>query len=105
MINIVVITRSGQEVGVAAEEGLSLMEALREAGLDELMALCGGNCSCATCHVYIDGSLGDHLPLLSSEEDELLDGTQHRNDLSRLSCQIPCTAELDGMRVTIAPED
>ena len=74
-------------------------------GFDELLALCGGCCSCATCHVHIDPAFADKLPQMSDDENDLLDSSDHRDENSRLSCQIPLTAELDGMTVTIAAED
>lgn len=104
MVQIFVTGRDGTEHALEAKAGLSLMEAIRDNGFDELLALCGGCCSCATCHVYVEGG---HLalPLLTEDENDLLDSSDHRNGLSRLSCQIPLTAELDGLRVTIALED
>ncbi|WP_323810156.1 2Fe-2S iron-sulfur cluster-binding protein [Sphingobium baderi] len=103
MVQILVTGRDGTEHAVQAEAGLSLMEAIRDNGLDELLALCGGCCSCATCHVYVEE--GHAIPPLSDDENDLLDSSDHRNGRSRLSCQIPLTAQLDGLRVTIAPED
>mgnify|MGYP002401136559 FL=1 len=82
-----------------------MMETIRDAGIDELMALCGGCCSCATCHVHVDPGFVDSLPGLADDEDELLDSSSFRAETSRLSCQIPLTADLDGLRVRIAPED
>ena len=66
---------------------------------------CGGCCSCATCHVYVDPAFADKLPAISADESDLLDSSDHRNATSRLSCQLPMTAALDGLKVTIAPED
>lgn len=83
----------------------SVMEAIRAAGIDELQALCGGCCSCATCHVWVDPDWWDRLPPLGADEDDLLDSSSHRTALSRLSCQLPLGADLAGLRVTIAPED
>ncbi len=100
-----IVTREGEEKTVESEDGLSVMEAIRDGGIDELLALCGGCCSCATCHVYVDESFVDKLPPMSEDEDDLLDSSSHRESNSRLSCQVPLTAELDGMKVTIAPED
>ncbi|MEZ5656109.1 MAG: 2Fe-2S iron-sulfur cluster-binding protein [Sphingobium sp.] len=105
MVNIVVVDRSGEEKNVEAEEGLSVMEAIRDNGFDELLALCGGCCSCATCHVYIDPAFAGELPARSEDEDDLLDSSDYKNEQSRLSCQLPITAAMAGMRVTIAPED
>jgi 2Fe-2S ferredoxin len=80
------------------------MEAIRDHGVDELLALCGGCCSCATCHVYVDRDFVAALPPMSSDEDDLLDSSDVRDDRSRLSCQIVLNDALDGLRVTIAPE-
>ena len=103
MPTITVINHAGEERQVEAETGRSLMEVIRDNGFDELLALCGGCCSCATCHVFIDGNAD--LPKMSEDENDLLDSSEHRNARSRLSCQIPVTEALDGLRVTIAPED
>jgi 2Fe-2S ferredoxin len=103
MPTITVINHAGEEQQVEAELGHSLMEVIRDNGFDELLALCGGCCSCATCHVYIDTSAD--VPPISADENDLLDSSSHRNERSRLSCQIPVTEALDGLRVTIAPED
>ena len=81
------------------------MEVIRESGFDELLALCGGCCSCATCHVFVDPEFADKLPAMSEDENDLLDSSDHRNERSRLSCQIKCVADLEGLRVQIAPED
>ena len=100
-----VIDRSGAERTVDADDGLSVMEIIRNSGFDELLALCGGCCSCATCHVFVDPEFADHLPAMSGDEDDLLDSSSHRDGRSRLSCQIVFAPALDGLRVTIAPED
>jgi ferredoxin, 2Fe-2S len=105
MPKLVVVTRDGQERQVDGEVGLSVMEVIRENGFDELLALCGGCCSCATCHVHVDADWQDRLPRMGEDENDLLESSDHRNESSRLSCQIAFTAELDGLRVTIAPED
>jgi 2Fe-2S ferredoxin len=105
MPTIIITTREGEERPLAADEGLSLMEVIRDAGIDELLALCGGCCSCATCHVKVDPAFVAVLPPISEDESDLLDSSEHRDAYSRLSCQIPVTAELEGLRVTIAAED
>ena len=98
-------SRTGVEKTVAGKPGRSVMEVIREAGFDELLALCGGNCSCATCHVYVDPGFAGALPAMAEDEDELLEGSSWRTAESRLSCQVPFGPELDGLAVTIAPED
>ena len=105
MPSLIVVNRSGQESTVEVEDGLTLMEAIRDNGFDELLALCGGCCSCATCHVQVEAAFLDKLPPISGDEDDLLDSSDYRQENSRLSCQIPLGPELDGMRVTIPPED
>jgi ferredoxin, 2Fe-2S len=105
MAKITVISRNGEGREVEAEDGLSLMEVIRDNGFDELLALCGGCCSCATCHVHIDPAFADKLPKMGEDENDLLDSTDHRDATSRLSCQIPVSDELDGLIVTIAAED
>lgn len=105
MPKLIVTTREGETRDIDAADGLTVMEAIRDNGIDELLALCGGCCSCATCHVYVDADFADKLPEMSEDEDDLLDSSDHRNATSRLSCQLPLTAETDGLKVTIAPED
>lgn len=105
MPQITVINQEGEEKGVDAAEGRTLMEVIRDNGFDELLALCGGCCSCATCHVHIDPSFKDKLPAMSEDENDLLDSSEHRDENSRLSCQIPVTGALEGCKVTIAQED
>ena len=105
MPKLVVVNRSGAESTVEASAGLSVMEAIRDNGFDELLALCGGCCSCATCHIYVDPAFADKLPKMSEDENDLLESSDHRTDTSRLSCQIQLTGDLDGLQVTISPED
>ncbi|HYG29289.1 MAG TPA: 2Fe-2S iron-sulfur cluster-binding protein [Allosphingosinicella sp.] len=105
MPQLIVVTRNGTEHVVEARTGWSVMENIRDSGFDELLALCGGCCSCATCHVHVDPEWLDRLKPIKDEEDELLDTSDHRAENSRLSCQILFGPELDGLRVRIAPED
>ncbi|MEJ7933266.1 2Fe-2S iron-sulfur cluster-binding protein [Sphingobium sp. AN558] len=105
MPKLIVVNRSGEEQTVDGQNGLSVMEVIRDSGFDELLALCGGCCSCATCHVYVDPAFADALPAISEDESDLLDSSEYRNETSRLSCQLVLEDGLDGLRVTIAPED
>lgn len=105
MGTLFVQTRSGAELTLQAEAQQTLLEVLRTGGVDEVEALCGGSCSCATCHVIVDPQFADRLVALSNDEDALLDSSDHRAPTSRLSCQIVFRDELDGLRVTIAPKD
>lgn len=105
MPKLIVTNREGAETTIEVEDGLTVMEAIRDNGFDELLALCGGCCSCATCHIHVDASFADKLPAISEDEDDLLESSDHRNEASRLSCQIPFTSDLDGLKITIAEED
>ena len=105
MPKLIVTTRSGETSTVEAIDGLTVMEAIRDNGFDELLALCGGCCSCATCHVHVDPAFFDKLPPISEDEDDLLDSSGDRDAFSRLGCQIPFTPDLDGLKVRIAEED
>ena len=105
MPRLIVTTREGETSQIDVGDGLTVMEAIRDNGFDELLALCGGCCSCATCHVHVDADFLDRLPAMSADEDDLLESSDHREANSRLSCQLPFTGDLDGLRVTIAPED
>ena len=88
-----------------AEIGASLMEAARTAGVAGIIAECGGACSCATCHVYIDEAWMAEVGQPDEVEEEMLDMVDEiRQPTSRLSCQIKLTAELDGLGATVAPE-
>jgi 2Fe-2S ferredoxin len=105
MPKLIVVTREGEEREIMGEAGLSVMEVIRDAGIDELLALCGGCCSCATCHVHVDPDFVAKLPKMSADEDDLLDSSADRNETSRLSCQVEFTDALDGLKVKIAAED
>lgn len=105
MITINVVGRAGDTHAIAAAAGASLMEALRDTGVDELLALCGGCCSCATCHVYVEEGPAAAQATATPDEDDLLDSSHHRQPNSRLSCQIVLDASHEGLRVRIAPED
>lgn len=105
MLDIHITDRAGKTHIVAAMEGLSLMETARDNGVDDMMALCGGCTSCATCHVYLVSVPSTaELPAISDEENDLLDSSDHREVNSRLSCQIAINSTLKGLHVIIAPE-
>ncbi|MDV7087673.1 2Fe-2S iron-sulfur cluster-binding protein [Rhodococcus opacus] len=91
----------GTETSVDAIHGTSVMHAAVGAGIDEIVAECGGNAMCATCHVYVE-SADITLPDIDDEEDEMLDNAlAPRLETSRLSCQLPVTADIDGLVVTL----
>jgi ferredoxin, 2Fe-2S len=104
MPRLSVITRAGEERSFEANGHGTLMEAIRDNGFDELLAICGGCCSCATCHVHVDPAFVAKLPARSDDEVTLLEGLDHFKENSRLSCQIRIADALDGLKVRIAPE-
>jgi ferredoxin, 2Fe-2S len=104
MGEIVVFDRDGREIRLKGEAGASVMLPLRAADVG-VAAVCGGTCACATCHVLVDETWLEKLPPAQAEELELLSGLAHSRGNSRLACQIPFGQELDGLRLTIAPEE
>jgi len=105
MTTIYVTDREGNEHVLQADNGTTLMEALREID-DGVEALCGGMCSCATCHVFIEVKWSVQLGEARDDELELLEDTEcFQGRTSRLSCQIKMTDALDGMRLVVAPEE
>jgi 2Fe-2S ferredoxin len=105
MATIHVTRRNGFRQAAEAAPGQSLKDALKGAGIDEILGLCGGFASCGTCHVHVAEDWLGHLPAMRADEDELLGYSDWREPNSRLACQIPFTEALDGIAVTVAPED
>jgi len=101
MPRIVFIEASGRDYEIEAEVSLSLMENAVRNGIDGIVAECGGACSCATCHVYIDKAWLDKVGAPNAIEQEMLDFAYETQPNSRLSCQIKVTDELDGLTVHI----
>ena len=99
MPKITYIASDGNETIVDAKEGMSVMQSAVNNGVDGIVAECGGACSCATCHVYVDEAWFDKLPEAQAMEKEMLDFVMSPQPTSRLSCQIKVTAELDGLVV------
>jgi 2Fe-2S ferredoxin len=99
-----VIDRDGSERELDAPSGATLMEPLRDMD-DGVAAICGGMCSCATCHVYVDAEWVAKLPAPMSDESDMLGDLISRRQNSRLSCQVVLNDALSGVRVTIAPEE
>jgi ferredoxin, 2Fe-2S len=99
-----VVNRDGVEQELRAPSGGVLMEPLRDMD-DGVTAICGGMCSCATCHVYIDEAWMPKLAAAMSDELDMIKDLSSYRANSRLSCQIPLADALDGLRVTIAPEE
>tara|TARA_B100000965_G_scaffold375490_1_gene367851 strand:- start:355 stop:666 length:312 start_codon:yes stop_codon:yes gene_type:complete len=100
---IFVKDRDGNINELSGDFGLTLMEILRDAGMD-IEAACGGCCACATCHIYVDNEWISKLSNLDDDEESMLDQAFNVEQNSRLGCQIEFTEDLDGIKVEIAPE-
>ena len=95
--------RDGETVAVDGKPGRSLMLNIRKPG--QIQAICGGCASCGTCHVYVGEGWIDRLPPIKPDEEIILSFSDWRRPNSRLSCQLMLADELDGLCVTVAPED
>jgi 2Fe-2S ferredoxin len=101
MAKIKFVQHDGTEIEVDAEIGASIMNAAVDNGVAGIDADCGGECSCATCHVVIDPAWAGKLGAISDQESSMLDLNPDREERSRLSCQLPMTEALDGMIVNL----
>ena len=95
--------RGGEIHELNAVPGSSLMEIIRDAGL-EIEGACGGCCACATCHVYITNEKIHKLISIDDDEESMLDQAFEVEKNSRLGCQIEYNEDLDGIELTLAPE-
>jgi 2Fe-2S ferredoxin len=102
-MKLIVTDREGKTHELEARAEWSAMEVIRDANLP-LAAECGGACACATCHVYVDEEWSAKLPEAQQQEIDMLDFGVAVQENSRLSCQIKMVPELDGLKVTMAPE-
>ena len=104
-MKITVTDQAGEVHELEGLEGWRVMEVIRDWGLN-IKAECGGACSCATCHIYVDPEWIAQLPEMQFDERELVSMlSTFRDGSSRLSCQVPFTEDLDGIKVTVAPEE
>jgi ferredoxin, 2Fe-2S len=103
MPRITFIEPSGSRRVVDAPIGVTLMEAAVQNGVQGIVALCGGACACATCHVYVDAAWRPRLGAREEMEEGMLESAWEPRDNSRLSCQIHVTADLEGLEVTVPP--
>ena len=104
MARLTIITRDGVAHHVDGKSDISVMQIAREHGFEELLAMCGGCCSCGTCHVYVDAAFENLLSPGREDEKVLVEASDHHVATSRLSCQVHFSEALDSLKVTIAPE-
>src|SRR3546814_17751942 len=101
---ITVIEDSGARHDVEVEPGTNLMEAATRNMVPGVLGMCGGICSCATCHCYVPDQWRDKLPPPSDGELQMLDAVTHRRANSRLGCQVVVDDAFDGMTVKLPPD-
>jgi len=101
-MKILVTDQNGDQHELEGLDGWRVMEVIRDWDLN-IKAECGGACSCATCHVWVDDEWFGKLPAPSDDEEDLLYSTLDRKPNSRLSCQILLSDDLDGLKVTLTP--
>jgi 2Fe-2S ferredoxin len=101
-MKILVTDQCGKEHELEGLDGWRVMEVIRDWGLD-IKAECGGSCTCATCHVWVDPAWYGRLPAPDDEEEDLIYSSLDRKPNSRLSCQILLSDDLDGLKVTLTP--
>lgn len=97
--------RDGVEHAMDALDDAPLMETLRDGGA-EVEGTCGGECACGTCHVYVDAEWLDRLPPVGEDEQLMLEAVGELVEVrqtSRLSCQIPVSEALAGLKIEVAP--
>jgi ferredoxin, 2Fe-2S len=105
MVKLVVTDKDGREVEVDARPGWSIMESIRHLPRS-VEAVCGGLCSCATCHVLLDDQSMRRVPPRRHEERVMLATSRFFDaQRSRLSCQLKVSPELEGLRLTVAPDE
>jgi len=101
MVTVTFVESNGKETVVDAPAGSTLMETAVKNGIGGILAECGGACTCATCHVYIDLAWADKVGSATGDEEEMLTLAIDPAPNSRLSCQVALSADLDGLVVNI----
>lgn len=101
MPKVIFVAHDGMRSEVQAKVGASLMRAAVDNGVAGIDADCGGQCVCATCHVFVEPRWAVQLPPVEDNEDEMLNFTAERQQHSRLACQIRITEALDGLTVSL----
>lgn len=104
MPKVTFIESNGTPHTVEGKPGRSLMQIAVEHGIPGIIGECGGSCSCATCHAYIDPAWAEKLPSESETESFMLEAVPEPRQTSRLCCQIPMSEALDGIVVTVPDE-
>ena len=104
MPKITYIEHNGKSHQIEVSNGLSIMEGAVQNNVPGIDADCGGSCACATCHLYIDKDWKEKLPIIEIDEESMLDQAFHVTSQSRLGCQIEYNDNINGLKLTLAPE-
>ena len=104
MVAVTYVEHDGTRHVLELEEGMSLMEGATLNMVPGVEGMCGGICSCATCHCYLPPEWADQIPKAGIGEELMLESASHRRDNSRLGCQVVVTAALDGLVVELPPD-
>ncbi len=101
MAKITYITHDNQKHEVEVQNGLTVMEGAVQNNIPGIDADCGGGMACATCHVYVKEEWYSKINKKTEGEDDMIDQAFEPNKLSRLSCQITVSDEIDGLEVDL----
>jgi ferredoxin, 2Fe-2S len=101
MPKVIFVEHDGKTIETEAEAGQNLMQVALNNSIRSILADCGGNCACATCHVYIDAPWTDKVAPAEKTEQDMLECTLYPEATSRLGCQVVVTADLDGLVVRL----
>lgn len=101
MPTLIFVQHDGSEQRVQAEVGQSVMQAALNNRVPGILGDCGGNCSCATCHGYVERTWANHMPAAQPYEHDMLSCALDLGEGSRLTCQIIVTPELDGLVIKL----
>ena len=104
-MKVTFITLDNEHIEVSGQSPSTLMELAMDAGVPGIDADCGGGCSCATCHVYVDENWRQIVGGPNELEEGMLDFQSERQASSRLSCQMPVDERFDGLVLRVAPHD
>ena len=101
MPEVTYVLADGRELAVDVPIGLTVMDGSVRNNLPGIIAECGGSCSCATCHVYVDAAWSDKFDDVTDEERDLLEFADDARPNSRLACQLVMSQDTHGVRVVV----
>lgn len=103
-VKLHITDRQGESHEIEAIVGFTIKDVIAQSLRPDHFGDCGGCCACATCHVYVDEAYVDKLNICDEDETEMLEMSSDKRSNSRLGCQVPVTAEMDGMKLEVAQD-